>query len=142
MNQFEREPQNNYHNYHYDSYHLHSNMLSPLCALLYPYLTYYILTLPFFFIIIKVLFYIGVYLINNDVLVTGIQQSDSVIPIQVSILFQILFPFKLLQNIEPSSLCYTVGPCWLSILNIVVCTSQSQTPNLSLPSPCPFPMPW
>ena len=64
-------------------------------------------------------------MINNDVLVTGVQQSDSVIPIQVSILFQFLFPFKLLQNIEPSSLCYTVGPYRLSILNIVVCTCQS-----------------
>ena len=39
--------------------------------------------------------------------------------------FQILFPFSLLQNIELSSLCYLVGPCWLSILNIVLCTCQS-----------------
>ena len=74
-------------------------------------------------------------MINNDVLVTGVQQSDSVIPIQVPILFQILFAFRLLQNTEPSSDCYTVGPCWLSILNIVVGTCQSQTPNLSLPTP-------
>ena len=43
-------------------------------------------------------------LINNIVLVSGIQQSDSVI--HVSILFQILFPFRLLQNIEQSSLCF------------------------------------
>ena len=69
------------------------------------------------------------------VLVSGVQQSDSFIHIYVSILFQILFPFRLLQNIEQSSLCYTVGPCWLFILNIVVCTDQSQTPNLSLPPP-------
>ena len=41
--------------------------------------------------------------------------------IHVSILFQIIFPFKLLQNIEQHSLCYTVGPCWLSISNIAVC---------------------
>ena len=67
-------------------------------------------------------FYIGVQLINNAVLVSGVQQSDSVIHIHVSILFQILFPFRLLQNIEQSSLCCTVGPCWLSILNIAVCT--------------------
>ena len=46
----------------------------------------------------------------------------------VSILFQILFPFRLLHNTEQSSLCYTVSPCWLSILNIAVCTCQSQTP--------------
>ena len=51
-------------------------------------------------------------------LVSGIQQSDSVIHIQVSILFQVIFPFRLLQNIEQSSLCYTVGTRWLSILNI------------------------
>ena len=72
-------------------------------------------------------------MINNVVLVSGVQQSDSVMQMQVSILFQILFPFRLLQNVEQSSLCYTVGPCWLSMLNITVCTCQSQTPSLSLP---------
>ena len=59
--------------------------------------------------------------------------------------FQILCPFRLLQNVEYSSLCYTVGPCWLSILNIVVCICLAQTPtNLSHPTfplykPCLFP---
>ena len=38
------------------------------------------------------LFYIGIYLINNIVLVWGIRQSDSVIRIHASILFQISFP--------------------------------------------------
>ena len=59
-----------------------------------------------------------------DKLVSNIQLSDSVIHIliPVSILFQILFPFRLLQTIEQSSLCYTLGPCWLSIFNIAVCT--------------------
>ena len=33
--------------------------------------------------------------------------------------FQSLFPYRLLQNTESSSLCYTVGPCWLSILYIL-----------------------
>ena len=66
-------------------------------------------------------FYIGVQLIKNVVLVSGVQQSDSVIHIHVSIRFQILFPVRLLQNIEQNSLCYTAGPCWLSILNIAVC---------------------
>ena len=74
---------------------------------------------------------------NNVVLVSGIQESDSVTHIHVSILFQILFPFSLLQNIEQSFLCYTVGPCWLFILNIAVCICQSQTPNY--PSSPPFP---
>ena len=32
--------------------------------------------------------------------------------IYTHILFQILFPYKLLQNIEYSSLCYTVVSCW------------------------------
>ena len=67
-------------------------------------------------IFFKFLVYIGAQLINNVVLVSGVRQSDSVEHIHVSILFQILFPFRLLQNIEQSSLCYTVGPCWLSIL--------------------------
>ena len=65
---------------------------------------------------------------NNVVTVSGVQQSDSVIHINVSILFQILFPFRLLHNTKQSSLCYTVGPCWLSILNTAVCTCQSHTP--------------
>ena len=47
-------------------------------------------------------------------LISGVQQSDSVIHIHISILFQILIPFRLLQNIEHGSLCYTVGPSWLS----------------------------
>ena len=48
--------------------------------------------------------------------------------IHVSILFQVLFPFRMLQDIEQSSLWYTVGPCGLFILNVAVYTCQSQTP--------------
>ena len=33
----------------------------------------------------------------------------------VSIIFQIIFSFRLLQSIEKSSVCYTVGLYWLSI---------------------------
>ena len=55
-------------------------------------------------------------------LVSSVQQSDSVIHVCVSILFRVLFPFNLIHNIEQSYLCYTVGPCWLFILNIVMCT--------------------
>ena len=44
-------------------------------------------------------------------LVLGVQQSDSVIHIHVSILFSIFIPIRLLHNIEQSSLCYLVGPC-------------------------------
>ena len=47
-------------------------------------------------------------------LVSVVQQSDSVIPIKVllSVHFQILFPVRLLHNIEQNSLWYTVGPCY------------------------------
>ena len=64
--------------------------------------------------------------------VSGGQQRDSAI--HVSILPQTLLPSKLTHNIEQCSLSYTVGLCWLSILNIAVCTCPSQTPYLSPPS--------
>ena len=73
------------------------------------------------FLLKKFLFYIGVELINNVVLVSGVQQIDSVIHIHVSILLQILFHHRLLQDIEYSPLYYTVGPCCFSILYIVMC---------------------
>ena len=60
-------------------------------------------------------------MINNVVLTSDVQESDSVMHIHVSMVFQILFPFRLLQNIELCSLCYIVGPCRLSVLNIIVC---------------------
>ena len=47
------------------------------------------------------------------------------------------FHCKLLEDIECSSLCYTVGSCWLSILHIVVHVCLTQTPNASL---LPFPV--
>ena len=53
-------------------------------------------------------------------LVSGVQHSDSVVDREIDIPFQIFFPYRLLQNIEYSSLCYTVGPYWLFILYIVV----------------------
>ena len=85
----------------------------------------------------KSLFYIGVWLINNVVLVSGVQvqKSDSALCTHISILFKILFPFRLLQSTEQTSLCYTVGPCWLFISDIAVCPCLSQTRNLSLQLP-------
>ena len=80
-----------------------------------------------FLFFLNFLFYIGVQLINNVVLVSGVQRSDSVTHVHVSLLFQILFLFRLLHNTEQSSLCYIASPCWLSILNTVVRTCQSQT---------------
>ena len=46
-------------------------------------------------------------------LIYTLQQSDSV---SHNVLFRILFHYSLPQDIEYSSLCYTAGPCWLSIL--------------------------
>ena len=47
-------------------------------------------------------------------------------------------PSGLPRNIKQSSLSYTVGPCWLSILNMAEYTCQSQLPisssHASLPS--------
>ena len=66
-------------------------------------------------------------------IISGGQQKDSAIHVYVSILPQISLPSRLPHNIEQSSLCYIVSPCWLSILNKAVCTYQSQTPYLSIP---------
>ena len=52
----------------------------------------------------------------SPVLVSSVQQSDSVIHTCTY-----LFHYGLLQDIEYSSLCYTVGPCCFSTLYIVVC---------------------
>ena len=44
-------------------------------------------------------------------------------------IFQIIFHYSLVQDVEYSSLCYEINPHCLSILYIVVCI-----PNLSLSS--------
>ena len=79
--------------------------------------------------------FIGVQLIYNVVLVSGVQQSNSLIHIHIFILFKILFSCRLSQNTEQSFLCSTVGHYQLSILYIVLCICQSQSPSLSLPFP-------
>ena len=69
---------------------------------------------------------------------------DSAIHIHVSILPQIPLPFRLPHNIEQSSLCYTIGPCWFffffffwfSILNIAVCT-YPKLPDYPFPPSLP-----
>ena len=58
-----------------------------------------------FFVCLQQFFFIEIYLIYK---ISGVQQSVSVI--------YILFHCKLLQDIEYSSLCYTVGLCCLSII--------------------------
>ena len=64
---------------------------------------------------------------NNVVLVSDVHWSDSVIHIHTSILFRILFPFRLLQSIEQCSLGFTVGPC-------VVCVNKL-TPQWQVKKP-------
>ena len=63
-------------------------------------------------------------LMNNVLIVSGEQQRDSAIYIHVPILPQTPLPSRLPHNVEQSSICYTVGPCWLSILRVAVCTCQ------------------
>ena len=65
----------------------------------------------------------------------AVQQSESVIHMHISTLFQISFPFRSPQSTEQSSLCCTVGSHQLSILYVVVCICQSQSPSSSHPSP-------
>ena len=72
-------------------------------------------------------------------LVSGVQQNDSVTHIYIDILFHVLSHYGLLQDIEYSSLCYTVVPCCLSIvyiysLHLLTPNSQVITP----PSPLPL----
>ena len=78
-------------------------------------------------------------LVKNVTLVSGVKQNDSVTHIYLSILFQILFPIMLLQNIEQNSVLCTKS---LLVLHFKYseCTCWSQTPNYSFPSF--FPISW
>ena len=71
------------------------------------------------------------------VLVSDVQQSYSVTHIYTHS-FSNSFHYKLLQDTEYNSMCYTVGPYWFSILYIAVCTCESQPSDLCLPSSFPF----
>ena len=53
-------------------------------------------------------------------LVSDVQQSESVIRIHISSLFKILFPDMSLQNNEQSSLCYTVQGTVLNLFSTSV----------------------
>ena len=65
-------------------------------------------------------YFIRVKPINNVVIVSGGQQRDAAMHVHVSTLPQSPLPSRLPHNIKQSSLCYAVGPCWLSILNTAV----------------------
>ena len=84
--------------------------------------------------------FIGVQLIYNVVLVSGVPQSESVIHILYiyPLFFKILLPYRPLQSIQQSSMCYIVGSYQLSILYLVLVYV-----NPSLPVyPSPHLVPW
>ena len=74
----------------------------------------------------------GVSPVNNVVIVSGELWRESAIHIHESILPPSLLPSRLAHDIEQSSMCYTVGPCWLPILQQCV-HDFPKAPN------CPFP---
>ena len=76
------------------------------------------------------LLFSGVQLLYNVVLLSAVQQSESVIRIHTSPLFFISFPSGSPQSTQFSSLCYTVGSHQLSILYMV-----------SIEYICPFSLP-
>ena len=84
-------------------------------------------------------YFVAVSLLDITVLVSAVQQSDSVIHIHInmSTLFQISFLYRSSQSTEYSSLCDTVGSLQLSIFHIVMYICQSQYPNLSYTPPFP-----
>ena len=57
-----------------------------------------------------------------QVTVYSLKESDTAerLSLHIYVYVYILFPYRLLGNIECSSLCYTVGFCWFSVLYIVV----------------------
>ena len=62
--------------------------------------------------IFNFLFCIGVYLINDVVMVSGGQQRGSATHTHEPILPQTPLPSRPPHHIEQSSLCCTVGPCY------------------------------
>ena len=77
---------------------------------------------PFLLFVFYFLNFIELQLIYSVALVSGVHYGDSITHTHTHththtfILFQILFLFRLLQNIEQSPSCCKVGPCWLTIL--------------------------
>ena len=79
------------------------------------------------------IYFTDIQLIYNVMLVSAVQQSDSVIHLHTCVYiyiyiythtFSYSFPlWFIIQYFEYSSMCYTVGPCCLSILYIIVCIS-------------------
>ena len=75
---------------------------------------------------------------DHEILQTRVLEWGAIaFSIHVSILFQIIFLVWLLQSIEESSVCYTVGPCWLSILIKQCIHVNPKHPVCPCPSPFP-----
>ena len=78
--------------------------------------------------------YFNWHIVDLVVPISAVQQSDSVTHthtyIYIHIIFKYSFLYDLSKDTEYDSLCYTLGPC-LSILNVMVCIYQPQTPSPS-----------
>ena len=75
---------------------------------------------PLFFF--NFLFSMGIQPVSSE------HRRDSVIHLHIAMLPQTSLPSRIPCNIEQSSTGYRAGPCWLSILNLAVCTCPSQMP--------------
>ena len=62
--------------------------------------------------------------------VSGEQWRNSATHIQASLLPHTPYPSRLPHSTEQTSMCCTVGPYWLFILNVAACACPSQTPYL------------
>ena len=74
--------------------------------------TNFFIFLRFLFVLFLYFFFLSIVLKSSwfiIFLVLCLQQSDS----NIYIIFQILFHYRLLQDIEYSFLCYTINPCYL-----------------------------
>ena len=77
-------------------------------------------------------FSINLQLIFNVPSISTVQQSDTAIHMYTFyFFFYTIFHHVLTQETGHSSLFYTAGPHYLSILNIIVCIYQLRTPHLS-----------
>ena len=82
-------------------------------------------------------YFIEVQLINNIVLASGVQESESDINIYLHS-FSYFFPYRSSQNIEQSSLCYYIQQAPVVVLYIVVCVYVNPKLPIYLPSPNPW----
>jgi len=56
--------------------------------------------------------------------------------VHISILSQTPLPSRLPYNIEQNSLCYILGPCWISILNSIYAAAAAAKSLQSCPTLC------